>query len=170
MNDEQLAALEQGMRAMLTEFGLDWVRENIEERIAAGVQKEVLVRRSSRRQAPATLFDEEDFQYTELSSDSKGQRMIGNLRLNPADRVRLVTQALRRLMVELPEIHEDTIKRLAASEERGTTAEGMLFLPDEDDTAEAPPSLDAVMTSQARIAREAAAAFLARLDHEASQQ
>lgn len=96
--------------------------------------------------------------------------MIGNLRLNPADRVRLVTQALRRLMIELPEIHEDTIKRLAASEERGTTAEGMLFLPDEDDTAEAPPSLDAVMTSQARIAREAAAAFLARLDHEASQQ
>jgi len=24
------------MRAMLTDFGLDWVRENIEERIAAG--------------------------------------------------------------------------------------------------------------------------------------
>ncbi len=36
MDDEQLAALEQGMRAMLTDFGLDWVRENIEERIAAG--------------------------------------------------------------------------------------------------------------------------------------
>lgn len=136
-----------------------------------GFRKEVLVRRSSRQQAPATLFDEEeDYKYTELPSDGKGQRMIGNLRLNAADRVRLVTQALRRLMVELPEIHQDAIKRLAASDDRGTVAEGMLFLPDEDDTAEAPPGLDAVMTSQARMAREAATVFLARLDHEASQQ
>lgn len=169
MNDEQLAALEQGMRALLTQFGLDWVRANIEDGIEAGFHKEVLVHRGSRQQAPASLFDEEAFQYTELPTDGKGQRMIGNVRLNPADRVRLVTQALRRLMVELPEIHEDTIKRLAAADDPETAAEDMRFLPDEDDTSEAPPGLDTVMASRTQTAREAAAAFLADLDHEVSQ-
>jgi hypothetical protein len=170
MDDEQLAVLEQGMRAALTEPGLDWVRANIEEGIAAGVQKEVLVRRSSRQQAAESLFDDEEFQYEELSTNGKGQRMIGNVRLGSADRVRMITQALRRLMVELPQLHEDAIKRLADDNDPATAVEDMRFLPDQDDTAEAPPSLDGVMTSQNRAAREAAAAFLVRLDDEASRQ
>jgi hypothetical protein len=170
MDDEQLAVLEQGMRAALTESGLDWVRANIEEGIAAGVQKEVLVRRSSRQQAAESLFDDEEFQYEELSTNGKGQRMIGNVRLGSADRVRMITQALRRLMVELPQLHEDAIKRLADDNDPATAVEDMRFLPDQDDTAEAPPSLDGVMTSQNRAAREAAAAFLVRLDDEASRQ
>ena len=42
MDDAELDSLEQGMRVLLTELGLDWVRANIDEGIAVGVRKEVL--------------------------------------------------------------------------------------------------------------------------------
>ena len=94
--------------------------------------------------------------------------MIGNVRLSPGDRVQLITQALHRLIVELPEVHEDIIKRLASTHDPDAAAQDLLFLPDEDDTAQTPPGLEAVTASQARMARQAAAAFLARLDREVS--
>jgi hypothetical protein len=169
MDDAELGSLEQGMRALLTELGLDWVRANIEEGIAVGVRKEVLVRHgASRRNEPVSLFADEDFEYEEPPSAGRGQRMIGNVRLSPADRVKLITQALYRLIVELPEVHEDTIKRLASTHDPDVSAEGLHFLPDEDDTAQAPPGLEAVTSSHARTARQAAAAFLDRLDREVS--
>lgn len=169
MDAEEIVTLELGMRALLSEFALDWVRTNIEEGIAAGLQLDVLVDRSVRPEAQVALFDEEEAQYRRLSPDAKGQRMIGNLRLQPADRARLVIKALRRLIVELPEIHEDTIKRLAVVDDGESMAEDIRFFPDEDDTAEAAPGLETVTAPESQAAREAAATFLARLDHEVSQ-
>jgi hypothetical protein len=167
MDDAELGSLEQGMRVLLAELGLDWVRANIEAGIAVGARKEVLVRHgASRRNEPVSLFADEDFEYEEPPSAGRGQRMIGNVRLSPGDRVKLITQALYRLIVELPEVHEDIIKRLASTHDPDTAAEDLRFLPDEDDTAQGPPSLEAVTASQARMARQAAAEFLARLDRE----
>jgi hypothetical protein len=116
MDSDELALLEQGIRTLLTELRLDWVRSNIEQGITAGVHKEVVVGRSQQLDRPASLFDDEEgFQYAEPLSGKGGQRMIGNLRLGPADRMRLVIQALSRIIVELPAIQEETINRLAST-------------------------------------------------------
>jgi hypothetical protein len=168
MDDAELAALEQGARALLTELGLDWIRANIEEGIAAGVHKEVLVGRSKYQDQPASLFDDEDdFQYAEPRPGRSGQRMIGNIRLNPAERTGLITQALHRVIVELPAIQEETIKLLASTEDHDTVAEDLSFLPDEDDNTEPPPTLQSLTAREARAARLSAGEFLARLREEA---
>jgi hypothetical protein len=162
MDNDELASLEQGVRALLTELGLNWVRANIEQGIAAGVYKEVIVGRSQHLDRPASLFgDEEGFQYAEPLPGKGGQRMIGNLRLGPADRMGLIIQALYRLIVELPEIQEETIKRLASTEEPDTVAEDLRFLPDGDDGTQPPPSLQSVTAPAAQDARLSAEAFLA---------
>jgi hypothetical protein len=168
MDNAELAALEQGIRALLTEVGLDWVRVNIEEGIAAGVHKEVVIGRSQHQDQPSLLFDDETgFQYADPPPGKGGARMIGNLRLSPADRMGLITQALYRLIVELPEIQEETVKRLASTEEHDTVAEDLRFLPEEDDGPQPPPSLQAVTAPAAQDARLNAGAFLARLREEA---
>jgi hypothetical protein len=171
MDNAELELLERGMRALLTESGLGWVRANIEDGIAAGTRTEVSIpRRSSRGNEPPSLFDEDGFQYKELSSSSGGRQLIGNVRLSQAERVTLIIQAIRRLIVELPEIHQDTMKRLALTDDEADMAvAGMEFVPDEDDAAQAPPSFEAVMTPQARAARRAAVEFLAQVDREISQ-
>ena len=168
MDDAELVALELGLRALLTELGLDWVRANVEEGIAAGVHKEVLVGRSKYQDQPPSLFDDEDdFQYAEPRPGKGGQRMIGNIRLSPAERARLITQALDRVIVELPAIQEETIKLLASTEEHDTAAEDLRFLPDEDDNTEPPPSLQSLTAPEAKAARLSAREFLARLRAEA---
>ena len=68
MDNAELELLERGMRALLTESGLGWVRASIEEGIAAGTRTEVSIpRRSSRGKEPPSLFDEDRFQYKEPS-------------------------------------------------------------------------------------------------------
>jgi hypothetical protein len=164
MDNDELGSFEQGVRALLTELGLDWVRVNIEQGIADGVHKEVTVGRSQHRDQAASLFDDEEgFQYAEPLPGKGGQRMIGNLRLGPADRVGLIIQALSRLVVELPAIQEETIKRLASTEEHDSVAEDLRFLPDGDDGTQPPPSLRSVTAPAAQDARLNAEAFLARL-------
>jgi hypothetical protein len=171
MDNAELELLERGMRALLTESGLGWVRASIEEGIAAGTHTEVSIpRRSSRGNEPPSLFDEDGFQYKGPSPTSGGRQLIGNVRLSQAERVTLITQAIRRLIAELPEIHQDTMKRLAPTDDEADMAvAGMEFVPDEDDAAQAPPSFEAVMTPQARAARRAAVEFLAQVDREISQ-
>lgn len=101
-------------------------------------------RRSSRGNEPPSLFDEDGFQYKEPAPSSEGRQLIGNVRLSQADRVTLIIQAIRRLIVELPEIHQDTMKRLAPTDDEADTAvAGMEFVPDEDDAAQAPRRLQA---------------------------
>jgi len=170
MDDAELESLEQGMLSLLSELGLDWVRANIEEGIAAGIHKEVPIPRGSRWKESATLFDEDGFQYDDSSPSNSGTRLIGNVRLSPSERVALISQALRRLIIELPAIHQDTIKYLAPiNHDPDMAVEDVRFLPDEDDTAQPPPSLEAVMTSQARATRQAAADFLTQLDQEVTR-
>jgi hypothetical protein len=171
MDNAELELLERGMRALLTESGLGWVRASVEEGIAAGTHTEVSIpRRSSRGNEPPSLFDEDGFQYKEPSPNSGGRQLIGNVRLSQAERVTLITQAIQRLILELPEIHQDTLKRLAPTDDEADMAvAGMEFVPDEDDAAQAPPSFEAVMTPQARAARRAAVEFLAQVEREISQ-
>src|SRR5262249_41006528 len=87
MDDAELESLEQGMLSLLSELGLDWVRANIEEGIAAGIHKEVPIPRGSRWKESATLFDEDGFQYDDSSPSNSGTRLIGNVRLSPSERV-----------------------------------------------------------------------------------
>jgi hypothetical protein len=162
MDDDELAELDQGIRALLAESGLDWVRENIEEGVVAGGRKEVLVQHD-RANEPEALFGVGEFQYVEPTAGKKGQRMIGNVPLSPTARVKLTIQALRRLIIELPEIQEDAVKRLAESEDHDSAAEDVRFLPDEDDASRPVLGLEAVNSPSKRDARHAADSFLSRL-------
>jgi len=56
MDNADLELLEQSMRALLTESGLEWVRASIEEGIAAGAHTEVSIPRRSQRNEPPSLF------------------------------------------------------------------------------------------------------------------
>lgn len=162
MDDDELVELDQGIRTLLAESGLDWVRENIEEGVVAGGRREVLVQHA-RANEPEALFGTGEFQYVEPSGGKKGQRMIGNVPLNPAARVELTIQALRRLIIELPEIQEDAVKRLAESEDHNSAAEDMRFLPDEDDASQSVPGLEEVNSPSKQDARHAADGLLSRL-------
>jgi hypothetical protein len=74
--------------------------------------------------------------------------------------------------MELPELHEDFFKHLTSTDDvrdADAVVEDVRFLPDEDDTAQAPPDLEAVTTPQAQAARQAAAEFLSLLDREVAQ-
>jgi hypothetical protein len=162
MDNDELAELDQGIRALLAESGLDWVRVNIEEGVVAGGRREVLVQHAKANE-PEALFNGGEFQYVEPTAGKKGQRMIGSVPLSPADRIKLTIQALRRLIIELPEIQEDAVKRLAESDDHDSAPEDMRFLPGEDDTSQPVPGFEAVNSSSKRDARHAADSFLSRL-------
>jgi len=164
MDESELVALDQGIRDLLTESGLAWVRENIEEGVATGGRKEVLVQHAKANE-PEALFSVGEFQYVEPTADKKGQRMIGSVPLSPAARAELTIRALRRLITELPEIQEDAVKRLGESEpeDHDSAAEDIQFLPDEDDASQPVPGLEAIRSPSRQAARRRVDDFLSRL-------
>lgn len=165
MNETELAELERGIRAALGDFSLDWVLADIEEAIKAQGQVDVEVPRNRRAEDQLPILVEDEQRYAKPTSRYKGQIMVGNVPVAPADRVALMIEALRRLIVELPAIHEDAVSRLASSEDRDSVAYDMTFLPDEDDSAPRVPGIDTIKAAAGR--RQEAEAFLARLSEEA---
>ncbi|WP_405165915.1 hypothetical protein OG203_13000 [Nocardia sp. NBC_01499] len=169
MDDGELEAFEGGVRIILLELGLDWVRQSIDEGIAAGVNKAVTVPRGSKwREDPTWQMEELPFSHELEQPPGKGQLMVGNTRLGGEQRVALIIQALKRLIVEVPEIHQDMAKRLMAVDDSGAQVDSISFLPDQDDSASPPPSLDQILAPAAQEARAAAAAFLNRMSQEVS--
>ncbi|MGH3165313.1 MAG: hypothetical protein ACRDN0_05390 [Trebonia sp.] len=168
MEDTERAELDQGIQVLLTEYGLNWVRANIDEGVADRGSMDVLVTQGHEYdQAP--LFGEDAFQYVEALPGKKGQRMVGNVPLLPAARLELTIAALRRLIIELPEIHEEALRRLAESNDHDSMVETLRFLPDEDDGSQPVPGLEEVNTPSRREARRAAGDFLGRLIREATR-
>jgi hypothetical protein len=175
MNERELVRLEQELLAMLSGTDLDWVLSSVREGIAAGRPEEVHVRRERQGEEvlPLDLTDEGMYSLEEPSNtdagrrSSKGQRLVRNVPLRPAERVILIIEALRRVIVELPAIHEAALKLLMQDDQVPAGAEVTLrFLPDEDDQSTPPTRLEAISSPSARESREALARILDRLESE----
>lgn len=165
MEDAELEELEQRMHELLTEFGLDWVRANIEEGVAVRGNIDVVPR--GRKPEPEPLFEEGVDYYAVPKPGYKGPTMVGDVPVSPSDRVDLIIEALRRLIVELPAIQEDAVGRLAISNDHDSVAEDMTFLPGEDDSAQPVPSVHTI--KDLGRARQAADEFLRRMLDEVRQ-
>jgi hypothetical protein len=164
MDNSELAELERGIRAALTDFGLDWVLADIEEGIKAKGRVDVVVPRGRKAEEQESLFAGDARPYTVPVPGYKGPTMVGDVPVEPADRVALAIDALHRIIVELPAIHEDAVNRLADSEDHDSVADDMIFLPDEDDSAQPVLSVGTVKASMGR--RRQAEEFLFRLSDE----
>lgn len=164
MDENELIELEQGIRAALADSGLDWVLADIEEGIKARGRVEVVVPRGRKTEEQDSLFDGNALDYAVPPRGYKGQTMVGNVPVSRADRVALMIEALGRLIVEMPAIHEDAVNLLADSKDRDSVAYDMAFLPDEDDSAQPVPGIEAIRAATGR--RREAEAFLARLSEE----
>lgn len=163
MDERELAELEQGIRDALRDVGLDWVLTDIEEGIKAKRQVDVVVPRGQQAEQES-LFDQNTRYLMKAPPGYKGPTMVTDVPVDPADRVDLAIEALRRVIVELPAIHEDAVRRLADSRDRDSVAEDMIFLSDEDDSSPPVPSIATIKASSGW--RQEAEEFLARLRDE----
>lgn len=165
MNDSELAEVEQGIRALLREFDLAWVLSDIEEGIKAKGRVEVVVPRARKAEVEqGQLIEAETVAYALPSPGYKGPTMVGHVQVSPAERVEVAIEALRRVIVELPSIHEDAVSRLEDSDDRDSKADDMIFLPDEDDSAKPVPGIEMIKASAGP--RRKAEEFLLRLRDE----
>lgn len=168
MDNEELAALEQELLSLMTAVGLDWVRANAEDRIAAGRQTTVEILRDEQwREEEAVLFETRRATPGETAA-TRGRRFPGNVRLAPSERVLVVIQALQRYVTELPEIHQSTMKYLVGGQDErdAPVVTSLRFLPDVDDAVQPPPTLEQVRATAATEAREAVANALALMERE----
>lgn len=164
MIDSELDELERGIRALLTEFDLTWVLSDIEEGIKAKGRIEVVVP-PRRRKADAELpLDINVRHYAVPTPGYKGPTMVGDVPVDSEDRVDLILDALHRLLVELPSIHEDAVNRLADTVDHDSMADDIAFQPDADDAAPEVLGIEAVKAFSGR--RQKAAEFLSRLTDE----
>ncbi|OLT26292.1 hypothetical protein BJF83_21670 [Nocardiopsis sp. CNR-923] len=150
MNESELYSVEQRIRDLLTDTGMDWVLDEVDAAIAAGVPEEKILRRRSHRgggkhltSSPMAVASQyEVVERQQLGSDEyeashkKGTLVITTRTMTSPERVKLLLDALRRIFVELPEIELETLKTLRTSpnNDEGTRSEvrSVAFEPDEN--------------------------------------
>ncbi|MGW0060577.1 hypothetical protein ACWDTT_11700 [Streptosporangium sandarakinum] len=141
MDEDDLARVELGLRDALTGTSLEWVLDEVDAAIAAGVSEERVLRRRNQRGNTADDYDlaaevAEAARYETVyrttagsveheTSSKGGSLVITTLPMTIRQRVELLIEALRRVLIELPEIEEEAIKMLhtAPSGERGRRSE-----------------------------------------------
>ncbi|MER7211997.1 hypothetical protein ABT340_33495 [Streptosporangium sp. NPDC000239] len=123
MNEEELLRTEQVLRDVLTESQLEWVLDEVDSTIAAGVPEEkVLQRRSVRGNNTDDYGLAAEALVTEVRQNAgsaeyealrkRGSLVITTRSMTVRERVQLLHDALRRVLIELPEIEEEAMKVL----------------------------------------------------------
>lgn len=134
MNEAELRRVEQDLRDVVIGSPLEWVLEEVDDAVDAGVPEEKVLRRRSQRgsNSEETAFVLEAVRYETLSraevgdrefslSDKKGTVVVTTRPMTAEERLRLFYDALRRVLVDLPEIEENTLDTLGSvpEEEQG---------------------------------------------------
>lgn len=150
MNESELRQVEQELREALVDVGLRWVLDEIDDAIAAGVPEEKILRRRSHRtgsegQPYSSAEVAEQYEVVGLVRTSgkeyEASRRRGDLVIAPRpmtlqERVRLLLDALRRILIELPEIELEITKTLRevsdGDEGSRTEVNEVTFEPDEN--------------------------------------
>jgi hypothetical protein len=150
MDEFELRRVEQEIRDTLADTALEWVLDEVDAAIAAGVPEEKILRRRANRgsddrrsASPAAeaaryetverrMLSPEAFE----ASRKGGTLVIATRPMADSERVELLLDALRRVIVELPEIELETLKTLYAAPEsdEGTRHEvhDVAFEPEEN--------------------------------------
>ncbi|MFD3676105.1 hypothetical protein [Streptomyces sp. NPDC058613] len=149
MNQFELRHTEQELREALQGTALAWVLDDVDAAIAAGVPEEKILRRRAQRRgddprdaSPAVaaaryeVVDRSMLGFVEFEASRKrGTLVIATRAMTDQERVQLLLDAVRRVLVELPEIELETLKLLQTEPEgdagRRSVAEELSFEPDE---------------------------------------
>ncbi|GAB2920288.1 hypothetical protein [Streptomyces mayteni] len=149
MNQFELRRVEQQLREALQDTALSWVLDDVDAAIAAGVPEEKILRRRQQRRgedSPATspaaaaaryeVVDRSALGHVEYEASRKrGTLVIATRAMTDEERVQLILEAVRRVLVELPEMELEVLKTLRTEPEADvgsrSTAEAVVFEPDE---------------------------------------
>ncbi len=137
MNPFELRRLEQQLREALQDTTLSWVLDDVDAAIAAGVPEEKILRRRQQRRgddSPATspaaaaaryeVVDRSMLGLGEYESSRKGGTLVIATRaMTDEERVQLLLDAVKRVLVDLPEMELEVLKTLR-SEPEATPAAG----------------------------------------------
>ncbi|MGN5379630.1 hypothetical protein ACQ4WX_27200 [Streptomyces lasalocidi] len=148
MNQFELRRVEGQLREALQDTALSWVLDDVDAAIAAGVPEEKILRRRQQRRgddlptspaAAAARYEVVDRSMLGLgeyeSSRKGGTLVIATRAMTEEERVQLLLDAVKRVLVDLPEMELEVLKTLRSEPEgdagRRSTAEGVVFEPDE---------------------------------------
>jgi hypothetical protein len=147
MNERALRRVEQQLREALQGTVLNWVLDDIDAAIAMGVPEEKILRRRPQRRGDLHVTDAafaavgyEVIDRRELgsaeyeASRKRGTLVIATRAMTDQERVVLLLDAVRRVLVELPEMETETLKTLWNEDGVGVgrrVAETVVFEPDE---------------------------------------
>ncbi|MFK4111703.1 hypothetical protein [Streptomyces sp. NPDC002176] len=149
MNRLELRNAEQQLRESLQDTSLSWVLDDVDAAIAAGVPEEKILRRRQQRRgddSPATSPAAAAARYEvvdrmlglgEYESHRKGGTLVIATRaMTDEERVQLLLDAVRRVLVDLPEMEQEVLKTLRTEPEGDagsrSMAEAVVFEPDEN--------------------------------------
>ncbi|MGA5880690.1 hypothetical protein ACPC3D_33720 [Streptomyces cellulosae] len=149
MNRLELRSVEQQLREVLQNTALSWVLDDVDAAIAAGVPEEKILRRRPQRRgdnshatspaAAAARYEVVDRSMLGLgeyeSSRKGGTLVIAPRAMTDEERVQLLLDAVRRVLVDLPEMELEVLKTLRTEPEDDagsrSMAEAVVFEPDE---------------------------------------
>jgi hypothetical protein len=148
LNEDELLRIEQELRNVILGSHLEWILDEIDAAVAAGVPEEKVLQRRSRRRGAGTSpqHGRLDVPYITVQMnvaerdrealEKNGALVITTRPMTTRERVELMNTALQRVLVELPMIEEETLKILhnPSEEERGsrTPVTRIRFVPDEE--------------------------------------
>jgi hypothetical protein len=176
LNEQELAETEAAIREILISAGLQWILDDVDEALSAGIwtDKPVVVRHQSRQ----TPTGEEKFDFYEPAIPGvKGRQrnITTNIPHTRLQRVELLISALRRAIIELPAIQEDTLKNLNLQEDAGEQghimpADTVSFLPEDGTSSPAsPPQISDILTREATLRRDSTVRVITTLLEEIAQ-
>jgi len=154
VNPDELIRLEGSLREILDGSSLEWLLDEVDSAIAVGVSEEKLLQRRARGSGEEwNVTDELDGQalVQELraptgdsrrsrhgaayeSAKRKGTLVISTRAMSVEERVGVLIEALRRVLVEVPVIEAETLKTLVTVEEEVGEREGastVIFAPEQ---------------------------------------
>ncbi|MET9958871.1 hypothetical protein ABZ128_07235 [Streptomyces sp. NPDC006326] len=149
MNQLELRGVEHQLREALQDTALSWVLDDVDAAIAAGVPEEKILRRRPQRRgddshtaSPAAaaaryeVVDRSALGFVEYEASRKrGTLVIATRAMTDEERVQLLLDAVRRVLVELPEMEVEVLKTLRTESEGDagsrSTAGAVAFEPDE---------------------------------------
>ena len=136
MNEDELALLEERLRAILVAADLGWLMPEVDATIAAGVtlQKEV------DEYGDATLYEVDAERPTTRRRPRRRQVRVTYRPLTRRERVQVLVDAIRRVGVDGPRMEQAALSHLREIAEHTHAPRVRIvdFVPDEEDTTERP--------------------------------
>jgi hypothetical protein len=147
VDDTELLMVEYRLRAAFEGTDLEWVLDEVDTAIAEGIPEERILRRRNRKSRPRdgdvrteaaeqyTILNYREIDPGELEASRKsGTLVITTRTMTVRERVLLLLDAVRRVIIEVPSIEAETLHLLKAgtvSGDRWSSVHAAVFEPDE---------------------------------------